>query len=234
MSIRIFAILAILSVGLIAIKLLSISDGLLSALNPVQPAWAAAKPNDKKDNQSKAPARKNIPDITADPEPAEAEHCKAPGFAEQAGLSEQELRVVMRLSERREELDMREDDLATREAVMTLSEVQLDDRLQRIETAIAKYDQRIGLLDEQEEARMAVVVKTYEAMKSKSAAVIFNTLDEKVLLQVATRMKPQSMAKVLAAMNTAKASALTVRMAEQFSRPANAEALLDSSEPLGG
>jgi len=124
--------------------------------------------------------------------------------------------------------------MATREAVIALSEAQLDDRLQRIDAAIAKYDERIGLLDEQEEARMAVVVKTYEAMKAKSAAVIFNTLDEKVLLQVATRMKPQSMAKVLAAMNTAKASRLTVRMAEQFSRPANAEALLDTSEPVGG
>jgi len=231
MAIRLFVILAILSIGLVAIKLLSISDGLLSTLNPVQPAWAAVE---QKDSKAKPPTKRSMPDITADPEPEEAENCKAPGFAEQAGLSEQELRVVMRLSQRREELDMRENDLATREAVITLSEVQLDDRLQRIDAAIAKYDQRIGLLDEQEEARMAVVVKTYEAMKAKSAAVIFNTLDEKVLLQVATRMKPQSMAKVLAAMNIAKASTLTVRMAEQFSRPANAEALLDNSEPLGG
>jgi flagellar motility protein MotE (MotC chaperone) len=231
MSIRIFAILAILSVGLVAIKLLSISDGLLATINPVQPAWAAAEP---KNSKPKASVKRSIPDITAEPEVTEAKACKAPGFAEQAGLSEQELRVVMRLSQRREELDTRESDLATREAVITLSETQLDDRLQRIESAIAKYDQRIDLLDEQEEARMAVVVKTYEAMKAKSAASIFNTLDEEILLQVATRMKPQAMAKVLAAMNTIKASQLTVQMAKQFSKPDSAEALLGEQQPLGG
>ncbi len=233
MSVRLFVILAILGSGLAAMKVLSITDEVLTVLDPVQPAWAAAnKPKKVKKEQSHTPPP---PDFTADPEPEpEAKTCVALSFAEQAGLSEQELRVVMRLSERREELETRERDLRTREGVVALSEKQLDDRLARIEGAIAKYDQRIGKLDEQEEARMALVVKTYESMKPKSAAVIFNTLNDRVLLQVATRMKPQSMAKVLAAMDTGRASGLTVRMTEQFARPKSAEALLtgeaDNSE----
>ncbi|PHR60906.1 MAG: hypothetical protein COA47_06790 [Robiginitomaculum sp.] len=235
MPVRLFIILAILGSGLVAIKVLSITDEVLTLLDPAQPAWAASsKP--KKTKKAEPHATPPPPDFIADPEPEPAaKTCVALSFAEQAGLSEQELRVVMRLSERREELEIRERDLKTREGVVTLSEKQLDDRLTRIEGAIAKYDQRIGKLDEQEEARMALVVKTYESMKPKSAATIFNTLNDRVLLQVATRMKPQSMAKVLAAMNTARASSLTVQMTEQFARPNSAEALLtgETDNPEG-
>lgn len=230
MPIRLFAIIAILATGLIAIKILAISDEVLALLDPAQPAWAASAPETV---ANKPDAKSAMPDITATPEQPPVEVCKASSFAQQAGLSEQELRVVMRLSQRREELDQRERDLATREAVVILSETKLDNRLKRIEAAIAKYDQRIGILDEQEEARMASVVKTYETMKAKSAAVIFNKLDEGVLLQVATRMKPAAMAKVLAAMNTNRASDLTVKMTEQFSRPASAEALLNQQPAAG-
>jgi len=236
MSVRIFAMLAILASGLFAIKGLAITDEVLSRLNPVQPAWASGKSK----SHEKPKPKDSAPDIIAEPETStdqteEAPVCKALSFAEQAGLSEQELRVVMRLSERREDLDRRETDLQTREGVVALSERQLDDRLARIETAIAKFDARIGMLDEQEEARMNIVVKTYEAMKSKSAAQIFNSLDDTVLLQVATRMKPQAMAKVLAAMDTKRATELTRRMTQQFERPDSAQALLNGeTSPVEG
>jgi len=223
MTVRLFAILAILCLGLIAIKALSISNEIFLLLDPAQPAFAAANKETSHKPSANKPAK--MPDITEEPQ-VETPTCKTNSFAQQAGLSEQELRVVMRLSERREELDLREQDLATREAVVLLSEAQLDERLAKIETAIAKYDQRIGQLDELEAARVNQVVKTYETMKPKAAAVIFNALDDKVLLQVATRMKPQSMAKILAAMNTQNATNLTVRMAQQFARPQSAEELL--------
>ena len=230
MSIRLFAILAIIGLGLIAIKALSITDEVLSLINPVQPAWAAAKP--KEDGAAKKDLMMSeASDTMVEPEVAsKRQGPQRLSFAEQAGLSEQELNVVLRLSERREELDKRERGLQIREAVVALSEKQLDERLMRIEGAIAKYDERIGLLDEQETVRISAVVRTYEAMKPKSAAAIFNTLDKGVLLQVSTRMKPSAMAKVLAAMDTKLASDLTVQMAEQFSIPKTAEALLNDRQ----
>ncbi len=232
MTIRLFAVLAILAIGLAALKALSISSEILMALDPAKPAFAAASKEKASKHKESKPA-KRMPDITEEAEPV-AETCKSPGFAEQVGLSEQELRVVMRLSERREELDSREQDLKTREAVVLLSEAKLDERLEQIEAAIAKYDERIGQLDELEEARVRQVVKTYETMKPRSAAVIFNTLNDKVLLQVATRMKPQSMAKILAAMDTQRATNLTIKMTEQFARPENAEALLAGNDVKDG
>ncbi len=259
MSVRLFSILAILATGLIAIKALSITDEVLVLLDPAQPAWASSgkdkkhkkekkekkhkkakkdKSHDKKakghgkSNKKEAKAApKSAPNVIASPDPViTTRDCKASSFADNAGLSEQELRLVLRLSERREELDAREYNLKTREGVVALSEKQLDERLQKIETAIAKFDKRIGLLDEQEAVRMRSVVKTYESMKPKSAATIFNALNDQVLLQVATRMKPQAMAKVLAAMKIERATELTQRMSEQFARPASAQALLDETK----
>lgn len=226
---RVFAILGIASLGLVGMKALSIGDEVFALLDPAQKAEASSPSKKEKADSHAVPAKSDagghdspIPDITAD-EPKlpmeEDAKCKTASFAQQAGLSEQELRVVMRLSERREELDRRERDLTTREAVVKLSEKKLDGRLEKINAAIAKYDERIGALNDEEEKRMAAVVKTYESMDPKKAAGIFNALDDKVLLQVATRMKPRTFAEVLANMDIQRATALTVKMSEQFDPP---------------
>lgn len=224
---RVFAILGIASLGLVGMKALSIGDEVFALLDPAQRAEASSPSKAEKakahgDKAAKGEHDSAIPDITADAPklPVEEEaKCKAASFAQQAGLSEQELRVVLRLSERREELDRRERDLTTREAVVKLSEKKLDGRLAKINAAIGKYDERIGALNDEEEKRMAAVVKTYESMDPKKAAGIFNALDEKVLLQVATRMKPRTFAEVLANMDIKRATSLTVKMSEQFDPP---------------
>lgn len=226
---RVFAILGIASIGLVGMKALDIGDELFTLLDPAQKAEAAAvSKKEKKDDHGTANSAdagshdSPLPDMTAETPKLPVEEdakCKTASFAQQAGLSEQELRVVMRLSERREQLDKRERDLTTREAVVKLSEKKLDDRLAMINAAIAKYDDRIGALNEEEEKRMAAVVKTYESMEPKKAAGIFNALDDKVLLQVATRMKPRTFAEVLANMDIKKATELTVKMSEQYDPP---------------
>ena len=51
-------------------------------------------------------------------------------------------------------------------------------------------------------------------MKAKDAAVIFNALDQDILVSVSSRMRTQALAGVLAAMDPEKARALTVLLAE--------------------
>jgi flagellar motility protein MotE (MotC chaperone) len=57
------------------------------------------------------------------------------------------------------------------------------------------------------------LVKTYETMKPKDAARIFDTLEMEVLIEVAQRMKEAKLAPVLAAMDPAKAQSVTVELA---------------------
>ena len=53
----------------------------------------------------------------------------------------------------------------------------------------------------------------YETMKPKEAAKIFDRLDIKVLIDVASQMKPQIMSAIMAQMSPENAERLTVELA---------------------
>jgi flagellar motility protein MotE (MotC chaperone) len=67
--------------------------------------------------------------------------------------------------------------------------------------------------EEAENARFKGVVTMYETMKPKEAAKIFDRLDIRVLLDMASRMKPQIMSAILAQMSPEAAERLTVELA---------------------
>jgi hypothetical protein len=63
-------------------------------------------------------------------------------------------------------------------------------------------------------------------MKPKEAATIFNQMDMNILLQVVSKMSTRKSAPVIAAMDTAKANELTVRLTEMNKLP-------DQKQPSG-
>ena len=67
--------------------------------------------------------------------------------------------------------------------------------------------------EEIENARFKSVVTMYETMKPKEAAKIFDRLDIKVLLEVASQIKPQRMSEIMAQMTPEAAERLTVELA---------------------
>ena len=67
---------------------------------------------------------------------------------------------------------------------------------------------------QKEDAGWQGLVKLYETMKAKDAAVIFNDLQMPVLLQVLDRMKDSKAAAVMAAMNPDKARDVTADLAQ--------------------
>ena len=67
--------------------------------------------------------------------------------------------------------------------------------------------------DETDNARLKSVITMYETMKPKDAAKIFDRLDIKVLIEVASQMKPQVMAAIMAQMTPENAERLTVELA---------------------
>jgi flagellar motility protein MotE (MotC chaperone) len=67
---------------------------------------------------------------------------------------------------------------------------------------------------------MTALVKTYEAMKPKDAAEIFDGMDDKVLLDLAKSMKPANLASVMSLMAPKRAEALTRMLAQLASVPA--------------
>jgi flagellar motility protein MotE (MotC chaperone) len=67
--------------------------------------------------------------------------------------------------------------------------------------------------DEAEVARFKNVVTMYENMKAKDAAKIFDRLDLKILVEVATQLNPRRMSDVLAQMSPEAAERLTIELA---------------------
>jgi flagellar motility protein MotE (MotC chaperone) len=136
-----------------------------------------------------------------------------------------EAEVLQNLTQRRDALDARERDLALREQLMSATEKQVAARLDELKALEKKLEGMMAQRDAAEEAQIASLVKTYEAMKPPEAAKIFNKLDRGVLLMVAQRMKPAKIAVVLGAMDPVRAQDLTVMLAMRMSlaKPAPVE-----------
>jgi flagellar motility protein MotE (MotC chaperone) len=84
-------------------------------------------------------------------------------------------------------------------------------------------------MEAKRDERMVALVKTYEAMKAKDAARIFDGMDDKVLLELAKSMKPANLAAVLAAMDSKRAESLT-RMLASLAQPPQSLDELQKSE----
>jgi flagellar motility protein MotE (MotC chaperone) len=91
--------------------------------------------------------------------------------------------------------------------------------------------------EEVENARFKSVVTMYETMKPKEAAKIFDRLDIKVLIEVASQIRPQRMSEIMAQMSPEAAERLTVELAarsgtDRTLNPANLPKI--EGRPAGG
>jgi flagellar motility protein MotE (MotC chaperone) len=141
-----------------------------------------------------------------------------PFAAGEAGSQTQGV-LLERLSDRREQLQAYEEELALRASLVDAAEKRIEERsatLQALEARIA------ALVDQQkamESTQFAGIVAMYEAMKPKDAAAIFNELEMDVLLRVAKAIAARKMAPILAEMSAQRAQELTVAMASVVTQP---------------
>ena len=150
-----------------------------------------------------APARSAAP-----PPPAAAPAPPPPDPVDQA-----ERAVLGRLRERRTEIEQRETALSARESVLAAAERRLTARLEEM----AALQSRLEALDrgrgEREEAGWRGLVKTYESMRPRDAATVFDDLEMPVLVQIVHRMREAKAAPVIGAMRPDRARSLTAELA---------------------
>lgn len=151
---------------------------------------------------------------------ATAPNCPAaPSFADQAGLSQTEVRVLQSLGERRKTLDARAAEIDTKADLLAAAEKRMDERvaeLKRLETSVQGL---LGQLDAQQTERIQSLVTVYQKMRPKDAAAVFDGLDDDVMLEVASRMKQTNLAEIMGAMRPERARQLTRLLAEQKRPP---------------
>ncbi|MBN8958522.1 MAG: flagellar protein FlbB [Rhizobiales bacterium] len=125
--------------------------------------------------------------------------------------------LLEQLQHRRQELDARDRELEIREGLLKTAEQRIEARLSELKEVEAKVDAAAAKKDEAEAARLKGLVTMYENMKPKDAAKIFDRLDMRVLIDVATQINPRRMSDILAAMSTEAAERLTVELATRAS-----------------
>ena len=128
---------------------------------------------------------------------------------------EVERRILENLAARRASLEAREAAFAAREAVVIAAEQRLDEKIAAFEEERAALAAMREAQEADDSEDIASIVSAYERMKAKDAAVIFNALDEKILVPLAGGMRTQALAGVLAEMQPENARRLTTLLAER-------------------
>ncbi len=171
-------------------------------------------------------AAKPAADRPRAPEPTQA----AAAPPAEPPISDAERATLQDLRARRKELDARAAALDEREAILAAAEQRLSDRVKELSALQTKLEGLDKARHERDEANWRGLVKTYEAMRPRDAATIFNDLDGPVLLQVLDRMKEAKAAPILAAMAPERARAVTAQLA-QYRAEVSAAPRLD--QPAG-
>ena len=123
------------------------------------------------------------------------------------------------LAKRRAELDQREREIVTRQAVLEAGSREVEQKLRELTSLRNEIEGMMKKQGDEEKTRVESLVKIYETMKPSDAARIFNSLDMDVLIQVLTKMSERKAAPVIAEMTADRARAVTVLMAQQRQLP---------------
>ena len=133
--------------------------------------------------------------------------------------SDVKMEMFTDLSKRRKDLEAKEKELVMREALIKAAQAELEQKTNELTTIKTDIEALLKQQTEQEDLRIASLVKIYEGMKAKDAARIFDSLEMDVLLQVMTKMSERKSAPILAAMDADKARSVTIMLAEQNKLP---------------
>lgn len=124
-------------------------------------------------------------------------------------FTDSEIGLLQHLSQRREELDKRAREMELREGLLKATEKRLDDKIAKLGELQASLQGLLKQYDTKTDAQLKSLVKTYETMKPKDAARIWDQLDMPVLIQLVENMREQKAAPILAAMSPANAKRIT-------------------------
>lgn len=128
-------------------------------------------------------------------------------------ISHAERALLEQLRARRAELEAREQSIVSRELVLTAAERRLGQRIEELTQLQQRLESMERTRGEREEAGWRGLVRTYENMRPREAAAIFEELELPVVIQILDRMGERKMAPVIGAMRPEKARVLTAELA---------------------
>src|SRR5262249_15750931 len=180
------------------------------------PGGSKADPADVTGSVHGAP--KEAPKEAA-PKPAAAES-KAKGAVlhpeeNQNAVSPSERAILERLQTRRQELEQRAREIDIRESLLKAAEKRIETKVEELKSIEQRAAAEKEQTTEAENARFKGLVTTYESMKPKDAAKVFDRLEMGVLIEIASKIAPRKMSDIMGQMSPDAAERLTVELARR-------------------
>lgn len=162
-------------------------------------AYAKETPAPKKD------VKKDEKAAAANAASAEPEKKKA--------FTTEEIDHFAKLNERKKELDAREAELTRVESEIAAQKIDLEKRLQELETTRKNISQVLEEKVRGDDKKVETLVQMYSSMKPQQAAKVFEAMDEDLAVEIMGRMKKKSAAEVMNLMKAEKAQVFSEKFA---------------------
>lgn len=121
--------------------------------------------------------------------------------------------LLKAIRERQEQLDTFEEELRTKEQLIRVSKIRIDEQLVALERAEERLAATLALADEAAENDVQRLTAVYESMKPKEAAEIFETMDVDFAAGFLMRMRPDAAAGIMTNLKSEAAYSISVVMA---------------------
>jgi len=223
---RLLPTVMIAASALLALKSVDIWDGGSAAISAAHADTTPTPPP-----PTAPPASTPAPAVTPTPSAAAA----APQAAvkqqrDPLQMTPEEIDELQQLAARRVELDRRAAEMSEREVLMQATEKRVEEKIAKLQTLQKSIESAVKQKNDEENARIQSLAHMYEQMKPADAARILEQLDVPVLLTVLADIREQKAAPILAAMDPAKAKAVTMALTEKK----NAQAAVPPAPPQTG
>lgn len=222
-NIRVIPVVLVAVAGLATLKVagLVINGGYVFDYQPntAKKSWAQENLN--------FPTGREDPDITGSThgEPKEAPKPAAPESKPegtpvkmdeaQPQVSASERAILERLQARRQEIEARQREIDIRESLLKSAEKRIENKVEEMKAVESRISATQAEQKAAEAQRMKGLVTTYEAMKPKDAARVFDRLEMGVLIEIASAIAPRKMSDIMGLMSPEAAERLTVEMARR-------------------
>lgn len=226
--IRLLPILIFCAAFTLSLKLGSLWQGVdsfVSASTAIAQEKAAAKEEETKKSEKMAESgevakEESDTDKDGDGETENSGAKKEPAIRFDPRLvTDSELDILQKLSDRRVELDRRSRGIDTREKLLRATENRIEAKIADLKGIQDTIKKLLVKHDKEKEDKMRSVVKIYEKMKPKDASRIFEEMEMPILLDVVERMREAKTAPILANMSPRKAKSVTAALAQRRSLP---------------
>jgi flagellar motility protein MotE (MotC chaperone) len=177
--------------------------------------------------QPAAPAENATTTVPATP-PAEgaaaengtaSEPAAPPPAKDPLEYTDEEIEVLQQLAKRREELELKSRQLDEREAMVVAAEQRMEQKMAELKALQSTVEDLLTKRSDEEEKQLQTLVSTYEKMKPKDAAQVFEEMDMDLLADLVSRMKTSRAAPILALVSPTKVKELTFELAQQKTLP---------------